>query len=164
MPDADLKMNVRPGTAGTGSLGRPRWVALAEWKGGPVVREAKAVVPSGWSRVPGRAIDKIAIMEIARGHYRAPDPWYQLTKENVIVRRLSPNARKIEVEKNKEVLLEGEMLEAMGRELANIHLGVADRGAVIEQDLNERMDRWLVQATEKAADGTRQEFKQWKRD
>jgi hypothetical protein len=44
MPDADVKMSVRPRTAGIGSLGRPRWVALAEWKGGPVVREAKAVV------------------------------------------------------------------------------------------------------------------------
>jgi hypothetical protein len=114
--------------------------------------------------VPGRNIDKIAIMEIAQGHYRAPDPWYQLTRENVIVRRLSPNDRKIELDKGRKVLLEAEMLEAMGRELANIHLGVADRGAVIEQDLNDRTDRWLVHATEKAADATKHEFKQWKRD
>ena len=85
MLDADVQMNVWPRTAGTGSLGRPRWVALAEWKGGPVVREAKAAVPSAW----GRNANKIAIMEIARGRYRAPDPWYQLTEENVIVRRLS---------------------------------------------------------------------------
>ena len=32
--------------AGVGSLGRPRYVALAEWNGGLVAREAKAAVPS----------------------------------------------------------------------------------------------------------------------
>ena len=163
MPDADVQMNVRPRTAGTGSLGRPRWVACAEWKGGPVVREAKAAIPPAWGRVPGRNADKIAIMEIARGRYRATDPWYQLTEKNVIVRRLSPNTRKIEIDKNREVLLQDEMLEAMGCELANVHLGVADRSAAIQQDLNARGNGWLVRATEKAADATKREFEQWKR-
>src|SRR3954451_20876640 len=37
--------------AGLGSLGRPRWVARAVWRGGLVVREAKAVIPSAWTRV-----------------------------------------------------------------------------------------------------------------
>ena len=164
MPDTDVQMNVWPRVAGTGSLGRPRWVALAEWKGGPVVREAKAVVPSAWGRVPGRNASKIAMMEIARGRYRASDPWYRLTAGNVIVRRLSPNARKIEIDKDRKVLLEDEMLEAMGRELANVHLGVADHSAAIQQDLNARGDRWLVRATESAADATKREFEQWKRD
>jgi hypothetical protein len=163
MPDADVQINVWPRSGGTGSLGRPRWVALAEWKGGPVVREAKAAVPSAWGRVPGGNANKIAIMEIARGCYRAPDPWYQLTEQNVVVRRLSPNARKIEIDKNRKVLLEDEMLEAMGRELANVHLGVADRSAVIQQDLSDRGDRWLVRATKKAADATEREFEQCKR-
>jgi len=103
-------------------------------------------------------------MEIARGRYRASDPWYQLTAENVIVRRLSPNARKIEIDKKRKVLLEDEMLEAMGRELANVHLGVADRSAPIQQDLDARGDRWLIRATEKASDATKREFKEWKRD
>ena len=164
MLDADVQMNVWPRTAGTGSLGRSRWVALAEWKGGPVVREAKAVVPSAWGRVRARNANKIAIMEIARGRYRASDPWYRLTAENVNVRRLSPNARKIEIDKNTKVLLEDQMLEAMGRELANVHLGVADRSTAIQQDLKARGDRWLVRATEKAAETTKREFDQWNRD
>jgi hypothetical protein len=164
MPGADVQMNVWPRTGGTGSLGRPRWVALAEWKGGLVVREAKAVVPSAWGRVPARNANKIAIMEIARGRYRASDPWYQLTAENVIVRRLSPNVRKIEMDRNSKVLLEDEMLEAMGHELANVHLGVADRSAPMQQDLKARGKGWLVSATEKAADATQREFEQWKRN
>src|SRR5579871_6233187 len=32
--------------AGLGSLGRQRWVALAEWQGGQIAREAKALLPS----------------------------------------------------------------------------------------------------------------------
>jgi hypothetical protein len=34
--------------AGGGSLGRPRYVAIADWHGGRVLREAKASVPSAW--------------------------------------------------------------------------------------------------------------------
>jgi hypothetical protein len=33
---------------GGGSLGRARYVAIAEWRGGHILREAKAIVPSAW--------------------------------------------------------------------------------------------------------------------
>ena len=33
--------------AGAGSLGRPRWIGIADWRGAPVVREAKALVDVG---------------------------------------------------------------------------------------------------------------------
>ena len=33
---------------GGGSLGRPRFIAIADWNGGRLVREAKALVPSAW--------------------------------------------------------------------------------------------------------------------
>jgi hypothetical protein len=103
-------------------------------------------------------------VKIARGRYRAPDPWYRLTKERVIVRRLSPNSRKIEIKNNRKVLVQDTMLEAMGRELANVHLGVKDRSAAIQQDLGARGDSWLIDATAKAADTTKREFELWKRD
>jgi hypothetical protein len=35
-------------TKGSGSLGRPRYLAIALWQGGHLAREAKAVVPSAW--------------------------------------------------------------------------------------------------------------------
>ena len=129
--------------------------------GGPVVREAKAVVQSGWDRVPGRRGDYAAIANISRGRYRAPDPWYRLIGENLIVRRLSPNTRKIEVAKDSEILLGCEMLKAMGQELANVHLGVVDRSAAIQRDLKERAERWLVEAADKAVRTTEREFEQW---
>src|SRR5262249_44658799 len=42
-----------PRTAGAGSLGRPRWVGYGMWHDAPIVREAKAIVPSGWTRAQG---------------------------------------------------------------------------------------------------------------
>ena len=163
MPVAGMQMVAWPRTAGTGSLGRPRWVALAEWQGGPVVREARAAVPSAWGRACGRGAGTISIMKIARGKYRAPDPWYRLTRDNVIVRRLYPSTRKIEMGRNATALLEARMLEAMGRELASVHLGVADCSAALLRDLKARKRGWLVRAVAKAADATRDEFEQWER-
>ena len=46
LPDARLKYKVVRRTAGMGSLGQQRFVAIANWKGGFICREAKAMVPS----------------------------------------------------------------------------------------------------------------------
>jgi hypothetical protein len=165
MPDPMLEMTVWPRSGGLGSLGRPRWVALAEWQGGAVVREAKAAVPSAWARVPGRGVARIAVSEITRGRYRAPDPWYRLTSESVIIRRLSPNARKIELKKegDAKLLLQKNMLQAMGHELANVHLGVVNRSAEIERYLRKREDDWLTRAAERAVEAVSCDFERWQK-
>jgi hypothetical protein len=161
MPEASGKAKIGPRTAGTGSLGRPRWVAVADWRGGPVIREAKAVVISAWARLPGRGSRKIRCGMLAGGVFRAPDPWYRVA-DNIAVRRLSPNNRKIEVEDNISVLLRPDMLQTMGFELANTHLGTADRHAAIERDLRRRKQRWLLADAERAADAVTRDHKQWK--
>ena len=94
MPAERLNVSFRRRTAGAGSLGRPRWVGIADWNGAPVMREGKMVVPSGWDLVHGARPRAYRCHEIATGRYRAPDPWYELTGR-VVVRRLSPNNRKI---------------------------------------------------------------------
>jgi hypothetical protein len=48
-------------------------------------------------------------------------------------RRLSPNNRKIEVEKGKSTLFTSDMLQTMGFELANVHLGTAERRDAIKR-------------------------------
>ena len=70
-------MTFSPRTAGLGSLGRPRWVGLAQWQGAPVVREVKAALPSAWTLANGgsRALN---CFKIATGRHRAPDPWFAL--------------------------------------------------------------------------------------
>ena len=146
--------------AGTGSLGRPRWVGIADWHGAPVVREAKALVQSGWTRIPGRGSPSLRCEEIALGRYRAPDAWYDVI-DATVVRRLSPNNRKIEVVDEPDALLDPRMLRAMGRELANIHLGTGDARKAIKRDLSRRKRGWLREAAGDAMKFVRGEYNEW---
>ena len=157
--DAEIEKYARR-AAGTGSLGRPRWVGLAQWRGGRLVREAKAIVPSAWTLAHRQPSHKRPAALIAAGRYRAPDPWYRVHR-HVVVRRLSPNARKIEVQEHPQELGHPDMLHAMGHELANIHLGTGDFRKAIEKDLDRRADDWLEQAAEQAAEFVRADFEEW---
>ena len=164
-------------SAGLGSLGRPRWVARARWCGDWVIREAKAVVPSAWTRVAGRRGRAVRCMEIATGRHRAPDPWYRVA-DGIAVRRLSPNNRKIGADKaidpedengaegklGRDVLLGQKMLEAMGRELAAIHLGTGDVGGAVQEDLAARDASWLAAAARTAAEDVRSEHRAFRED
>ena len=147
--------------AGTGSLGRPRWIGVAEWQGAPVVRELKVVFVSAWTLARGRGSQAIRCEEIANGRHRAKDPWYRL-QDNVVVRRLSPNNRKIEAEKEGVSLLTPDMLHAMGLELANVHLGTSSRGDAIARDLKARKGDWLVANAKRAAAAVARDFEDWK--
>ncbi|MBV1798226.1 DUF2252 family protein [Siccirubricoccus sp. G192] len=121
-----------PRVAGAGSLGRPRWVVKALWQGGPILREAKAVLPSAWAPAGAQGPSVSRLAEAARGPYRAPDP-HLLVRDAVAVRRLSPNNRKIEAKKA-GVLVAPEMLHAMGRDLAAVHAGTAGaQGAILQE-------------------------------
>lgn len=65
--------------AGMGSLGQQRFVAIAEWEGGYIAREAKAMVPSACSWLAGRK-------RRGQGHYeqiisravRSRDPFQKI--------------------------------------------------------------------------------------
>jgi uncharacterized protein (DUF2252 family) len=161
MPEPRLSIKTARRRAGTGSLGRPRWVGTADWRGAPIVREAKALVTSAWSRAHGRSNREVRAGEIANGRFRPLDPWYRI-KNNVVVRRLSPNNRKIEVEQGESTLFTSDMLQTMGFELANVHLGTAERRDAIERDLERRKRGWLTANARKASDATTQEYKDWK--
>ena len=41
LPEASMTMSYWRHTAGTGSLGRPRWLGFGNWHGGPVLREGQ---------------------------------------------------------------------------------------------------------------------------
>jgi hypothetical protein len=78
-----------------------------------------------------------------------------------VVRRLSPNNRKIEADDDVADLLSPQMQQAMGLELANIHLGTADMRDEIEGDLKRRKDGWLFASAEKMAAAIKREQKEW---
>ena len=164
MPEQGLAFVTAPRSAGVGSLGRPRWLGVAEWRGAPVVREAKALLTSGWSLAHGAPTAPIRSGEIAAGRFRSPGPWFQVA-QNIVVRRLSPNNRKIDADKHADLLHDRRLHEVMGRELACLHLGTGDGAlaAAIRTDLCKRPTDWLVAAATRVAAAVEAEFKQWKR-
>ncbi|MGK9171180.1 DUF2252 domain-containing protein [Inquilinus limosus] len=161
MPDPDLAVVTARRTAGIGSLGRPRWVAIADWHGGPVAREAKPLLPSAWSLVRG-GDRKIRFAEIASGRFRVPDPWLKARK-GIVVRRLAPNSRKLDFPALADHGPARRLLTAMGAELANLHSARRSRARAIAADLEARKPAWLRDAAGKVAEATRQDRVEWRR-
>jgi hypothetical protein len=58
---------------GTGGLGCPRFVAIAKWRGGRVVREAKALVPSAWEWAHNTFSAKSRFLDLAKDQFRSAD-------------------------------------------------------------------------------------------
>jgi hypothetical protein len=162
MPDKGLAIRYFRRTAGAGSLGRPRFVGVAPWRGAPIVREAKAALSSAWTRIKGRGPATLRCYEIATGKYRAPDPWYAVADE-VVVRRLSPNNRKLDAETHPLELIDKKMLRLMAHDLASIHLGLVDGRKTIEHDLRKRGATFLADAVKRAAAFVREEQRAWKK-
>jgi hypothetical protein len=161
MPQPGLSIATAPRSAGAGSLGRPRWVGIAEWRGAPVVREAKALLRSAWPPAAARAFPNSDCRRIATGRYRAFDPFYRVA-DGIVVRRLSPNNRKIEAEKSADLLVRPRLLAVMGVELANVHLGVKDRREAIARHLASLKPGWLDAAAASVAAATLRDFKDFR--
>jgi hypothetical protein len=106
----------------------------ATWHGGPVLREAKAMLPSAWA-VGLEGIPQVCrAAEAARGAHRATDPCLAF-RDGVAVRRLSPNNAKFEVDEHPELLLSADMLRAMGRDIAGVHAATAGAAAAILDEI-----------------------------
>ncbi len=164
LPDGELPYRVRYRTAGVGSLGHPRFVAIAEWEGGRIAREAKALVPSGYvwaqeSRERGSAVE-IFYQAIMDRSVRAHDPFVQL-QGHWIVRRLAPDCARIELSSLSEESAEAELLYAMGWETANIHLGSKSAVAAIKADIKKRKKGWLQSAAQAMAKATQEDWIAW---
>lgn len=146
--------------AGVGSLGRPRYVALAMYDGGLIGREAKAVIPSAvvWASGETRAI--AGSLELCRRAVRAADPFFSADRR-WIVRRLSPDCSKIEIASLPRTRNDTKLLRAMGWELANMHLGTPM--APIAKDLQRRAYRWLHTAARNMAAAISDDYRAWRR-
>ena len=147
--------------AGLGSLGRPRYVALAEWYGGHIAREAKALVPSStaWARQAGASAE-IFYQAIVDRAVRCRDPFVQL-QGHWIVRRLAPDCSRIELTSLKEEKLETELLRAMGWETANVHMGCGPAIGDVRRDLAKRKKGWLLDAARAMQEATVADWRAW---
>jgi hypothetical protein len=144
--------------AGLGSLGRSRFMAVAEWCGGLVAREAKAAIPSAVHVAVSEVDDPTGPSRRAMEQAcRAPDPALHIG-ERWVVRRLSPEARKVEIDEVEHAPDQKHLLHAMGRELANVHLGSAGGAAPIRSCLERLPDDWLRTASCLAATRVQQDY------
>ncbi|HEY6086484.1 MAG TPA: DUF2200 family protein [Burkholderiaceae bacterium] len=144
---------------GSGGLGRPRYLAIAEWRGGQVLREAKAMVPSAWNwaHASGNAPSKF--LSVALGKYRAPDPSFAMA-HGFLLRREAPDAHKLDLAIAAKRGLGLPVLEAMGREIGSIH-AAHGRVATIIEDLAQRDSGWLNAAAKLAKQAVEVDHQAW---
>lgn len=148
--------------AGLGSLGRRRYVALAEVDGGRIAREAKELMPSAYRWALGKPEQRIRYEEVVTRAVRCRDPHVHATK-GWLFRRLGPHCARIDLDEIPQLREERHLLGCMGFETANIHLGVHDAAHAIRADLKRRKPGWLHAAAETMAEATLHDWKAWRR-
>jgi len=163
LPERRLKYRLARRVAGLGSLGHMRFVAIAEWRGGLVAREAKALVSSAthWLS-PGHTPAEILYSRVLRRAVRCPDPYVQL-RGPWIIRRLSPHCSRVELDALGKSRGELRLLEAMGWETANIHLGSPRQRTNILKDLRRRKGNWLARAAAAMVQTMERDWRNWRK-
>ncbi|MDB5632541.1 MAG: hypothetical protein JWR49_1396 [Tardiphaga sp.] len=148
--------------AGGGSLGRQRFVAIAEWQGGYALREAKASVPSAWIWAHDRTSRISHLPAMANGKFRAPDPFLDL-RARFVIRRIAPDSRKIELGAAAAAGLGIDVLQAMGFDLASIHAAGSLGAAPLQADLKKQPRGWLHAAAKTAEQAVQHDFMSWRK-
>jgi hypothetical protein len=148
--------------AGAGSLGRVRLVALADWRGGMVAREAKPLAPSAWLWAQRSRLLPPRYREIIRCAVRVPDPFLGVHGK-WLIRRLAPDGSRIELASLPRNRDENRLLWMMGWETANMHLGSADKTRPILADLAERKSGWLASAAARMAQAVERDWRKWRK-
>ena len=150
-------------TAGIGGLGQQRFVALADWRGGHLAYEAKAMRPSAvtWAH-PGHGRVSVRALDIMRQAVRAPDPFVVLNG-GWLLHRLAPDIAPVDIEHLPKKRDDEALLQSMARETANVHGGRAGRRAAVLRDLRRRRGRWLRDAARIAMRAVHRDWKEWRK-
>jgi hypothetical protein len=145
---------------GLGSLGRRRFLAMVDWQGGSLAREAKDVVPSACVWVAGRraGAGNPWLERIVRSAVRCADPFYRVD-DGWLVRRLGPDCSRIDLEELRYHQDLASLLRCMGWETANIHLGTRKARKNLRKEMDRLPDAWLRHASEAMFE---QSLKDWK--
>jgi hypothetical protein len=161
LPNSNLEYKVVRRSAGMGSRGQQRFVAIAEWNGGCIAREAKAMVPPSCVWIEGRVGRTQSYYgEVIDSAVRSRDP-FQRIEGKWLIRRLSPDSNPIEIEDLPKERDEEALLHAMGTEAANVHLGTRRATKRILQDMRRRKSNWLRSAAKEMAGTMEREWKKY---
>jgi hypothetical protein len=162
LPSPGLQYRLLHRVAGLGSLGRQRFVALAEFQGGKVAREAKALLPSAvhWAR-GDREPAKIYYEEIVERAVRCADPYLSIRRK-WIVRRLSPYCSRIELAMLPANREDCRLLSSMGYETGNIHLGSPKAIKAVQKHMKRQKAGWLLEASSQMAKAVKKDWHAWR--
>jgi hypothetical protein len=163
MPAPGIRYRLVHRTAGLGSLGHARYVAIADWHGGRIAREAKALVQSSacWAQKQ-KTPPEILYQTIINRAVRCPDHFVEL-RGRWIVRRLGPLCSRIELASLGGASTELRLIHAMGWETANIHLGTPGARKAILHHLEKQKGKWLHHAAETMLAAVRSDWNVWRR-
>jgi Uncharacterized protein conserved in bacteria (DUF2252) len=162
LPEPTLECRWVHRVSGLGSLGRQRFVAIANWDGARIAREAKRQAPPScvWAwREPVPA--KSAALHLVAKAIRAPDPFLRIGKD-WIVRRLAPDCVRIDSKALATKRDQQRLLHSMGFETANVHLA-SDNAVAILDDLAKRENDWLNRSSRQLAASVVEDWTQWSR-
>ena len=161
LPENGMAYRIVHRLAGHGSLGRQRWLALADWHGGKIAREAKPLVPSAARWADAENSQEIFFERLQSAAVRMPDP-YLVMHGRWLVRRLAPDCARIELASLPQSRDDAHLLRAMGHEMANLHLGSREAVAAVQADLQRRTATWLHEAAKNMAHATTEDWLIWK--
>ncbi|HEY6482459.1 MAG TPA: DUF2252 family protein [Steroidobacteraceae bacterium] len=161
LPEPDLTFRLVHRQAGLGSLGRQRFTALADWRGGTIAREAKPLTASAWTWAAGRPAQQLLYGRIIQRAVRVPDPFLAV-HEKWVIRRLAPDCSRIELSRMGNVHDSCKLLWMMGWETGNVHLGTPAQCKLIRRDLAQRKGNWLSQAARSMRAATLADWRAWR--
>jgi Uncharacterized protein conserved in bacteria (DUF2252) len=164
LPEAGLPARVVARVAGVGSLGHQRYVAIAMWQGARIAREAKARVPAAAEWVDRRGAGKGSdyYRAIMRRAVRTQDPMV-VVRKRWLLRRLAPHCSRVELAELPKQRDEARLLQAMGFETANVHLGSGKAIKGVQRDLDRRSRGWLHEAAEAMLGAISGDWEDWKK-
>jgi hypothetical protein len=163
-PAEEIKYSTR--NSGKGSLGRPRIIAKIGNGEEALYREAKALLPSAAFWVdPQTHSPEIYYPVVLANAVRSRDS-IQSVRGGWIVRALSPDYFRLELKKlgkdNDKTANADKLMEAMGFETANIHLGTRNARKQIRESLDTREENWLHEAAKKMQKAVESDYTEYK--
>jgi hypothetical protein len=161
MPVKGLRYRVAHRSAGLGSLGRERYVAIADCGGGKIAREAKALAPSACVWAERKKASRLRYQDILDGAVRSVDPFVRM-KGGWIVRRLAPDCSRVELASMPKERDEARLLHAMGFETANVHLATGKAAKSILKNLKGRPREWLHRYSADMVQATAEDWQRWR--
>ena len=162
LPERGLEYSLRYRVAGLGSLGHLRLVAICDWRGSQIAREAKALTPSAceWAH-EDKAAREILYQVVLQKAVRCPDPFVKLVGKWV-VRRLAPHCSRIDLESLPRKRDEEKLLHSMGAETANVHFASEKKIKKIRRHLGKQKSGWLHRATKTMVASLEKDWREWK--